>query len=109
MLFLLDVASCCSSTFTDCNCMKKCKVPFKEQKFLADLRTKSLMYTGFKITRFKRNQKAHTERKTKNSLVVLNLIFPADLALYYICLKLTEYYFICPNISSHLLQMTLPS
>ena len=66
--FLFDVAACKCSMFTDCNCPKESKVPFKEQTFLADQRTKRLMCIGSLDLQETKKLQARAERKTKEFL-----------------------------------------
>ena len=66
--FLFDKAACKCSAFTDCNWPKESKVPFNEQTFLADQRTKRLMCIGSLDLQETKKLQARAERRTKEFL-----------------------------------------
>ena len=66
--FLFNIAAFKCSTFTGCNCPKESKVPFKEQTFPADQRTKRRMYIGSLDLQETKKLQARAERRTKEFL-----------------------------------------
>ena len=66
--FLFEIAACKCSALTDCKCPKESKIPFKEQTFLADQRTKRLMCIGSLDLKETKKLQARAERRTKEFL-----------------------------------------
>ena len=70
-MLLFDIAARKCSAFTDCNCPKESKVPFKKQTFLADQRTKRLMCIGSLDLQETKKLQARAKRRTKEFLHIL--------------------------------------